>query len=59
MSYSVNAKGNKDWEKYFTQLTGEWNSGYVDDGEVDTLSTVVATAVIVVPLAIAGILILT
>jgi hypothetical protein len=58
ISYSVGANGNKDWEKYFIQLTGEWNSGYVEDGEVDSSSTIIATAVILVPLAIAGILIL-
>lgn len=50
MSYAVGAKGNKDWDKYFNKLGGEWNSSYVGDGEDQSLSNWSAAAVILLPL---------
>lgn len=50
MSYAASARGSKDWEKYFLRMSGEWNSGYVGDSEDQTLSTVLAIAVLAFPL---------
>lgn len=58
MSYAIGAKGSKEWEKYFTKLAGEWDSGYVGPAEDSTTSTLIAAGVILVPLAIAALLIL-
>lgn len=59
MSYAIGAKGSKEWDKYFTKLAGEWDSGYVGPAEDSTWSTILAVSVILVPLIIVGILVLT
>ena len=59
MSYAIGAKGSKEWDKYFTKLAGEWDSGYVGPSEDSTLSTVIAALVILIPLALVAYFILT
>ena len=56
MTFGI-SKGNKDWEKYFTQLAGEWDSGYVGPSEDQTLSNVIAAAVILLPLLLTAVII--
>lgn len=58
MSYAVGAKGNKDWDKYFTKLSGEWTSGYVGTDEDQTQSNLLALAVVLVPLILVSLIII-
>ena len=57
MSYAVGAKGNKDWDKYFTKLGGEWSAGYVGTEEDQTKSNLLALAVVLLPLILVGIVV--
>lgn len=60
MSYAVGAKGNQDWDKYFTKLSGQWSSGYVkpsDEEEDQTISIVLAAAVVLLPLILVSLVV--